>query len=331
MPDTRDRLLRLLAATPGLSQTDLAGRLGVSTRTARRHLDALAEAGDVVVTPDGKSRRYRLADRAHPVAPPPPFSEAQVEALSVAARAARPLLAPTPLADALDGALGVLREDWATADVFSFEPEADAAHWSFDGAAGGGPPAVAPGTFRTLLDAARDGRAVAADYYTASRRALTPDRRLGPLGFVVRAGAWMVACVDLDAPGQPVKDFSLVGFRAVAPLDELVDPPVGFDLDDYVRDRFGALDGGVEDVRLLVEPEAAPYFERRRYDPTQQVEPRADGRAVVSFETAGMDAVKAWVLSWGPKVRVLAPTALAEAVAAAHREAAARYDEDGDV
>lgn len=104
--------------------------------------------------------------------------------------------------------------------------------------------------------------------------------------------------------------------------------PADFDLADYARDRFGALEGAVEEIRLLVEAKAVAAFRRKSYNPTQQIEEeRADGRAVVSFEAGGLDAVKAWVLSWGPKVRVLAPASLAEQVAEAHRAAVSRYVE----
>jgi|SRR5690606_7252797 len=327
MPTTRDRLLHLLAVRPGLAQHELAGRLGVSTRTARRHLSALVAGGEIVAEPDGPALRYRLADGAHPALPVPEFTEHEAEALAVAALAARPLLAPTPLLGPLDAAAEKLRHA-AIDDVLSFEADTDPAHWSFDGAAGGVSADVDPGVFRVLLNAARQGHAVRADYYTASRQALREGRTLAPLGLLVRSGAWLAACLDFDAPGHPAKDFALTGFLAVVPLPERrVDPPDGFDLDLYARDRFGALDGEVDVVRLLVEAEAVPYFRRKRYNPTQQIEEeRSDGRAVVSFEAGGLDAVKAWVLSWGAKVRVLGPPELASRVAEAHRSAAARYD-----
>lgn len=327
MPDTRRALLDLLAARSGLTQGDLAGRLRVSTRTARRHLTALVDEGAVCVDVDGPARRYRLSEGATPAVTPPKLTEDETEALYVAALAARSLLAPTPLLAALDSAAARLSAGALLAEVVRFEPDTDGAHWSFDGATGGRPPDVEAGIFRALLDAARGGHAVVADYYTASRGALSESRRLGPLGFLVRSGAWLVAAADLDAPGRPVKDFALAGFRAVAPRPgEPVDPPEGFSLDLHARDRFGALAGVVEEIRLLVEPEAVPYFERKEYNPTQQIEERrADGRAVVSFEAGGLDAVAAFVLSWGPKVRVLEPASVVAQVAEAHRRAASLY------
>lgn len=326
MPDTRTRLLALLAASDHASQEVLARRLGVSVRTIRRHLRALETDGTACSSRDGLTKRYRLAPHAHPVAPAPDFTEGEMEALAVAALAARAVLAPTPLAAVLDDATAKLRTDWL-ARAISFEAETDAALWSFDGATGGQPPDAAPALFRDLLAAIRHQNPVRADYYTASRDVLTPGRRLAPLGFLVRSGAWLVAAVDLDADDRPVKDFALAGFQRLERMeDEHVPPPPDFDLALFARDRFGALAGEVELVRLLVEAEAVPYFKRRMYNPTQQIEEeRADGRAVVSFEAGGLDAVKAWVLSWGAKVRVLEPDELAERVAEAHRAAVGRY------
>ena len=331
MPTTRDRLLDLLAARPGLTQRELADRLDLSTRQVRRHLQVLTEAGTAVPTPDGPAIRYRLADGAHPATPVPRLTDAEAEALAIAARAARPLLAPTPLLGPLDAAAQKLQAA-ALADVLSFEPETDPAHWSFDGAAGGVSSDLDPDVFRTLLDAARHGHAVRATYHTASRGVTRPGRTLGPLALLVRHGAWLAACLDLDADPTPaghppVKDFALAGFRDASPLPEArVDPPPGWEPALHAADRLGALDGDPQEVRLRVSAEAAPYFRRKTYVRTQLVEAEhADGALTVSFETAGLEDARAFVLGWGALVRVLDPPELAEAVARAHKAAADLY------
>ena len=260
------------------------------------------------------------------MAPPPSLTEAEVEALAIAALSARALLAPTPLIGALRAATEKLQAAWLTEAMF-FEPEDEEAVWDFDGVTGGQAARLDGQVFRDLLCAIRNRNPILADYYTASRGALSRARRLLPLGFLVRSGAWCV--VALDEQQGVVKDFSLPGFRAVERLEgETATWPQGFCLHEHVRDRFGALAGdGVHEVRLLVEAEAVPYFERKEYVRTQQIEERhADGRAVVSFEVEGLDAVRAFVLSWGAKVKVLEPGSLAKQVAYAHREAAARYE-----
>jgi predicted DNA-binding transcriptional regulator YafY len=267
------------------------------------------------------------------------MTEDECEALAVASLAARALLAPTPLSLPLERATSKLRAAWV-ADVLLFEPEHDEAHWSFDGAMGGEAAPTAAEVFRMLVRAARERRAVNVDYYTASRQTLTSGRRLVPLGLVVRSGSWLVAAVDADGPPdrgglRPVKDFALAGFRHVddaGPATPGDGVPADFSLSLHVRDRFGALTASasaplVVTVRLLVEPEAVPYFERKLYHPTQQIDDiRPDGRAVVSYEAGGLDAAAAFALSWGPKVCVLEPARLVDQVAEALRAAVARYD-----
>ncbi len=326
MLDMRTSILRLLAARPGLAQHEVVSALRTPERTVRRHLKALVQKGALVVTAEGTERRYRLSESAHPVAPPPSLTEAEVESLAVAALAARTLLAPTPLVEALRSATEKLQAAWLT-EVFSFEPEDEEALWDFEGATGGQASRMDGQVFRELLWAIRHRNPIIADYYTASRGALSRARRLVPLGFLVRTGAWCV--VALDEKQGAIKDFSLPGFRSVQRLEgEEATWPAGFCLHEHVRDRFGAVAGdGVHEVRLLVEAEVVPYFERKEYVRTQQTEEvRADGRAVVSFEVEGLESVCAWVLSWGAKVRVLEPESLARQVAEAHRAAAARYD-----
>jgi len=82
-------------------------------------------------------------------------------------------------------------------------------------------------------------------------------------------------------------------------------------------------------VRLLVERNRAPHFERKEYHCTQVIEEtpeeRSDGRMVVSYEVAGLDEVRAWIRSWGPGVKVLAPKKLAMQVAADAAAMQARY------
>ena len=326
LTDTRTALLTLLASGIEPTQSEVAKRLGVSARTARRHLRALEIEGAVIVQRDRNAKRYRLAGHAHPVdVSPLQLNEGELEALAVAVLAARPLLAPTPLAHRLGSLAEKLRHGWLT-DVVLFDSEYDAEHWSFDGAVGGERPTASPAVFYALLDAVRGQHPVRATYHTASRDETREGRRLAPLGFLVRDGAWLVPALDLDHPDRRVRDYALAGFSAVdCERNDVVLRPSGFNLTNYAVGRFGALDGESVAVRLLVEPEVVPYFRRKRYASSQCVEEQEDGTAVVTFEASGLDAVQAWVLSWGPKVRVLKPDMLVERVGEAHRAAVDRY------
>ncbi|MEM1127904.1 MAG: WYL domain-containing protein [Bacteroidota bacterium] len=327
MTDARSILLDYLRGGQPITQREAVRRLGLTSRTARRHLGELEKADTVTVTRVGREKQYTLALAHRPLAQVPiELTEGEAEALTVAVLAAREVLAPTPFAGALALAHGKLERTWVS-QAFSFEPETEPHHWSFDDLTEGGPTPFDRTCFVALVDAVRNRRPVRVDYFTASRNALSEDRLLHPLGFLMRAGSWMLAAFDPSA--QAVKDFALAGFQAVRVLDDAVSlEPDGFDLTLHARDRFRALAGSeVHEVRVLVSPEALPYFRRKRYHGTQQIEeaPRADGHVVVSFEAEGLDSIAAWALSWGPKVRVLAPDVLVERVANAHKAAAAQY------
>lgn len=327
MPSDKQRALLVFLARHGeASQALLAEHLDVTDRTVRRHLTHLEQQGLVTCSRRQRVKRYRLAPGAHEsLVEPLALTEHEMQALAVAVLAARGLLAPTPFASALETAADKLERDWLVR-AFSFEAEDEAGHWQFSEATGGAPLPFDRSCFETLLRAVRERHPVEAVYFTASRQARS-TRRLHPLGFLVHSGSWMLAAYCVR--DRRVKDFALPGFEAVRMLDaETFEPPAGFSLDEHGRDRFGALAGEPDLVRLHVAAEAVPYFRRKHYNPTQQIdEERADGSAVVSFEAGGLDSIASWVLSWGPKVRVLEPEALAETVAEAARAAATLYSD----
>ncbi len=61
---TRRRLLRQLAATPGLSTADLGALVpGMSRWGVMKHLDVLREADLVQTLPDGRRRRHYAETR----------------------------------------------------------------------------------------------------------------------------------------------------------------------------------------------------------------------------------------------------------------------------
>jgi predicted DNA-binding transcriptional regulator YafY len=324
-PDTQRALLSFLARHDEASQALLADALGVTDRTVRRHLSVLEHEGLVTATRRQRVKRYRLADGAHEtLVQPLALTEDEMQALAVAVLAARSLLAPTPFAGPLGTAAEKLERDWL-AHAVAFEADDESARWHFDDATGGAPPPFDPDVFAALLRAVREQQPIEADYYTASRQARS-TRRLHPLGLFVHSGSWMLAAFCERAGA--VRDFALPGFEAVRVVEgERFDPPAGFSLTEHGRDRFGALAGEPELVRLHVTAEAVPAFRRKFYNPTQQIEAEhADGSAVVSFEAGGMDSIASWVLSWGPKVRALEPEALVETVREAHRQALDGYD-----
>jgi predicted DNA-binding transcriptional regulator YafY len=215
--------------------------------------------------------------------------------------------------------------------VHTFEPDKERAHWHF----GDAPSAdLDPDVFETLTTAIDRQQPVAIDYYTASTGTHRMGRVIDPLVLAAPGGSWI--CVAYCHMRKGLRDFSIAGMEQVKPcvsggVPDHFDRPEDFDPELYFRERFGATAGdGYHTVRLLVAPDRAPYFERKEYHPTQQIEEapedRLDGRMVVSYEVAGLKDVRAWVRSWGPGVKVLAPLELASMVAEDAAATRAQYE-----
>jgi len=326
-PNAR-RLLRRLSRGARPTTAEAAEALDVTPRTIRNLRRELEAAGVPVQRErDGHAKRLFLApaDQGHFVEPLQ-LTERQMEALTVAINAAAHVLAPTPYFAPLQTAFAAVRREWL-ANAFTFEPETEAAHWHF-----GGLPQqdIAEETFAVLTQAIRNRQTLLMDYYTASRDAWTKDRRLDPYVIALRQGSWMLAAYCHEK--EDVLDFSLAGMRDIRPYEPKGNPVYfgatpAFDPHEHFRGRGGALAGEEwVDVRLLVEPKAAPYFKRKRYHASQTIEEeRSDGRLVVHYRMRGLRGFVSGIRSWGRLVTVLEPQHLREELTAEFYELAGRY------
>jgi len=324
---TRAELLVLLRKGRALTLAELTEHLPIdSKRQVRRHLKALREAGvSIREERRGREKVFSLPpEELEVVGAPVPLTEQQALALVVAAEAGRAALAPTPLAeplevgfeqllDRLDRAsgtydLGRLREQWH----FGTEPAAS----TFEGE-----------VFDTLVAALNQGRPVRIEYESAHVSDAPRTRTISPLVMAAPGGSWrcVAYCHFREAP----RDFTLSRIEDITLVtDAVATRPDGFDADLYFHERFGALGGETQVVRLLVEPDVARYFQEKSYHSSQVVEEtRDDGRLVVSFEVGGLEDMTSWVHSWGPSVKVLDPPVLAERIGEEARRVAARYDD----
>lgn len=326
-PNAR-RLLRALSKGQQPTTAEAAALLNVTPRTIRNLRAELETAGvPVQRKQEGHATRIYLRpqDQRHYVEPLH-LTERQMEALTVAINAAAHVLAPTPYHAPLQTAFRAVRRDWL-AEAITFEPETEATHWHF----GGLPQQDIPeDTFAILAKAIRNQQTLVLDYYTASRDAWTNDRRLDPYVIARRQGSWMLAAYCHEK--QTVRDFSLAGMRRLRPYTPHGEPVYfgatpDFDPQEHFRGRGGALAGEEwVDVRLLVEPQAGPYFKRKRYHGSQRIEEeRPDGRLVVHYRVRGLRGFVSGIRSWGRLVTVLEPESLREDLTAEFYELAGRY------
>jgi hypothetical protein len=101
----------------------------------------------------------------------------------------------------------------------------------------------------------------------------------------------------------------LVGKRMV-----LRDLPGVFPLDAFMRHGFTVMYDDLHTVNVRIFPAWARWVGEKVWHESQRAEKQADGSLILTFQVAGLDEIKRWVLSLGPGAVVLEPITLRNAI-----------------
>jgi predicted DNA-binding transcriptional regulator YafY len=88
---------------------------------------------------------------------------------------------------------------------------------------------------------------------------------------------------------------------------------------------LGVHSGPPEQVEIQFQPAVADYVKAREWHQSQSVRDAADGSLTMTLQVCLDQALRSWILSFGPFARVVAPDALAREIAGQLAEATARY------
>ncbi|MEO3924209.1 WYL domain-containing protein [Micromonosporaceae bacterium B7E4] len=262
------RTLEILQARPGTTAGELAGRLGVTERAARRYVGILREAGIPVESVRGPYGGYRL--RRGTRLPPVVFTEAEALGLVMAVLDGQPAAADTAADDLVGSALGkviqVLPENvgrqaaalrrYASAapDRYSSRPD--------------------PSTTSALVAAVAARRRVLVTYRTESGNEW--EAEVDPWAVVVRYGRWYLLCHAHHA--DAVRTYRLDRVRAVRETGQTFEPPDGLDPVAALEENLGS--GWEFPTRVVFDApvaEVAPWIR----PPMGRLEPSGDGCVLV--------------------------------------------------
>ncbi|MGI5152845.1 helix-turn-helix transcriptional regulator [Plantactinospora sp. CA-294935] len=262
------RTLEILQARPGTTAGELAGRLGVTERAARRYVGILREAGIPVESVRGPYGGYRL--RRGTRLPPVVFTETEALGLVMAVLDGQPTAADTAADDLVGSALGkviqVLPENvgrqaaalrrYASAapDRYSSRPD--------------------PTTTSALVAAVAARRRVLITYRTESGNEW--DAEVDPWAVVVRYGRWYLLCHAHHA--DAVRTYRLDRVRAVRETGHTFEPPDGLDPVAVLEENLGS--GWEFPTRVVFDApvaEVAPWIR----PPMGRLEPSGDGCVLV--------------------------------------------------
>jgi predicted DNA-binding transcriptional regulator YafY len=322
-------LLRDLEASRSLTIDDMASRTGVTTRTIRRDLEALQEAGFPLFDEmrDGK-RYWKLEQRAFRRLDDTGFNLAELSALYFTRTLAEGLAA-APFQDDVRRAFDKL----ASALTPGMRQFLDRLPLAVQAKADPGvrpsiPAGPASGAAKPdpkvaqLLDATLHHRRVQMQYHSFSSNRekgyLVEPQRL----VFAQGGLYLLAFVP---EYDELRTFAVDRIRALSVTEDRFEPQVL--PEDAFAHSLGVHHGTPQAIAIAFEPSMSRYIRERIWHPSQTIEERPDGGLVLRLTVSNDWALRSWILGFGPLARVEAPAELAAQLVDELERTRARYQE----
>ena len=317
-------LREIEARRTGVTIHELAKSTRVSTRTIRRDLQALQEAGFAVFDEgeENETKRWKLDSQ--------PFRALQngltvsdIAALYLS-RALVEAIPGWPLAVELRGAFEKIEASLneRMREFLATLPQV----LSAKGGPGGGPAAgESIDVTRRLLEATRSRHVVTMRYFSASKNRsknyeVQPYRLALASGGVYLVG-WVPAYNEFRTFAVGRIERLLVSEETFRRTKELPE--------NLFSQSMGVFWGDPERIELEFEARVAPFVRGRVWHESQTITELPDGRLHVSLEVSNDWALRSWLLGFGASVRVLQPKALAVSLFEEFQRAAGLYETSG--
>jgi predicted DNA-binding transcriptional regulator YafY len=304
----------------GASIDGLADELAVTTRTIRRDLAALQEAGFPLYDErddDGRVR-WRL-DGAVLKGLEAGFTLAELCALYLS-RNLLEAVAGTPFQRDLTNAFARL-EKMLSPRMRQFLDRLPSVLVAKPGPRAAGSES-SPDIVGRLLEGTLHFRVATMRYHSVSS-ARVKDYLIHPYRLVfAQGGLYLLAYVP---EYKDIRTFAVDRIKAVSLEKQSFTPKERIGTEVFAN-SLGVNTGEPERVEIEFEPRVAPFVRARVWHPSQQVRDGNNGRIVLSLDVCHDWALRNWILGWGPFARVVSPAALAGEIQADLNAAAARYN-----
>src|SRR5437762_302138 len=172
-----------------------------------------------------------------------------------------------------------------------------------------------------LLEATLHYRVTHMKYHSASS-GRTKDYAIHPyrLAFA-QGGLYLLAYVP---EYQDIRTFAVDRVSSVS-LDKQTFTPTRTIPNDVFGNSLGVNTGPPSHVEIAFDTRVAPYVRARVWHASQSLRDAADGGLVLTLDVCNDLALRSWILGWGPSARVLAPAALAADIRTDLKTASAQY------
>jgi predicted DNA-binding transcriptional regulator YafY len=113
---------------------------------------------------------------------------------------------------------------------------------------------------------------------------------------------------------KELRTFAVERIRALSVSEERFEP---IELaEDAFAHSLGVHQGAPERIEILFEPRIARYLRERVWHPSQEIVENADGSIRLTLHVSNDQALRSWILGFGPLARVVAPPALVAQIVA---------------
>lgn len=191
----------------------------------------------------------------------------------------------------------------------------------------GAAPAGVPTDEQVLLDmyrATQEQRPVRMNYYSNNRGEWN-TRTVNPHHLYFENQNWYMFAFD-HLRGE-MRNFHLGRIDGYELLSERFTRRPGFSAETWMGQAFQGVRGDhPQPVEIQFDEYEARWVRERKWPADYEQEALADGGLILRFETGGLDAVRRWVMQFGPHARILKPVSLQHEIAEAHRQAWAQYE-----
>ncbi len=137
-------------------------------------------------------------------------------------------------------------------------------------------------------------------------------------------GEWYLFAYD--PKHKEIVQYSVGRIESVTVSERTFTLPATVNMGKLLADRFGRFIHSEKYkpivVRLLFDAKLAAYISEKTWHPGQTLKPRRGGAVELCLPVPAVRDVRPWIMSFGSKVKVLAPKSLAEAIRQEHYQAA---------
>jgi predicted DNA-binding transcriptional regulator YafY len=132
-----------------------------------------------------------------------------------------------------------------------------------------------------------------------------------PYSLLFYKGEFYILCL---VPGKGMRYFALEGIKKAERMNERFEIPEDFSVSEFLKTPFGLFHGKPITAKVIFDKELSDYIQRHTWHPSQKIKKLKDGRILFTMTASGKEEIKAWILSFGAKAKLLLPRSLRDEI-----------------